>query len=154
MWKFSPLNVLHYTVMAQLLCMMWFRILVNQPEQYSRVGWDPWTIIHWSYDDWTGEEIMWSTSWHHITSSQAVAGIFSSIASIISVSVGPISTGKCVIMWVMMISLWCHWWSCDPGQCEPGNVEYSALGYFMSAVVVIIICLVSFLVMIRMVINN
>ena len=31
-------------------------------------------------------------------------------------------------------------------------MEYSALGYFLSAVIVIIICLVSFLVMIRMVI--
>ena len=33
-------------------------------------------------------------------------------------------------------------------------MEYSALGYFMSAVIVIIICLVSFMVMIRMVISN
>ncbi|XP_065895390.1 equilibrative nucleoside transporter 1-like isoform X4 [Dysidea avara] len=59
---------------------------------------------------------------------QAVAGIFSASASIIAVSVGPITTG----------------------QCESGNVEYSALGYFLSAVVVILICLVSFLIMIRM----
>ena len=83
---------------------------------------------------------------------QAVAGIFTAVASIIAVSIGPITTGK----W--SCDSWCNCdviiWSCDPGECEAGNVEYSALGYFLSAVIVIIICLVSFIVMIRMVISN
>ena len=74
-------------------CTLSYRILFYQPEQYSRVSRYPRTIIYWSYDDWPGmDHVIHSVTSYYPT--QAVAGIFSASASIIAVSVGPITTGE------------------------------------------------------------
>lgn len=63
-----------------------------------------------------------------VMSGQSVAGLFSTIAAIISASINPIVSGR----------------------CETDNVENIALGYFLSAVIIMTICLITFLIQIRM----
>jgi len=63
-----------------------------------------------------------------VMSGQSVAGLFSTIAAIISASINPIASGR----------------------CETDNAENIALGYFLSAVVIMTVCLITFYVQMRM----
>ncbi|XP_065911440.1 equilibrative nucleoside transporter 1-like [Dysidea avara] len=63
-----------------------------------------------------------------VMSGQSVAGLFSTIAAIISAAIDPITSGR----------------------CKTDNAENIALGYFLSAVIIMTVCLVTFLIQMRM----
>jgi len=63
-----------------------------------------------------------------VMSGQSLAGMFSTIAAIVSASINPIRLG----------------------HCKTSDSENITLGYFLSAVTIMLMCIVSFLILIRM----
>lgn len=67
-----------------------------------------------------------------VMSGQSIAGLFSTVAAIVSASINPIKYGRCET------------------SIDDSDSENITLGYFLSAVVIMLICIVSFLILMKM----